>query len=199
MSNEEKEKKTIIQNVELEDTINGVVDQCTKNVFEKLIKLDNLKNITEDFVNKVVTELKTQSFMTLELELTEIQKEFLFKELPMLMSRATSEYQSKLNKETRTKETILIVENELKKIIEETLRSIAQEINRGAIINSTAVSADTKSKDYNKIELNFSKRSGDITIPTKGVFISTNCIDIILNSIKVEGEEVTEPSEDQEN
>jgi hypothetical protein len=74
-------------------------------------------------------------------------------------------------------------------IIEEALSGIAAEINRGAIINSVAVQADTKSKDYNKVELHHSKRSGDITIPTRGIFISTNCVDTIRNSMTVDKEE----------
>lgn len=175
-----------IQNVELLDTINGVVQNCTRQVFERVINLDNLKNITTDFANMMINELKAKSFMTLDLELSDTQREFMLKELPILMNGTATSYQNKMNKEERTKEVIAIIEDELKKIIEETLRNIAKEINRGAIINSVAVSADTKNDKYNKIELNHSKHSGDVTIPTKGVFISTNCIDVILNSIKVE-------------
>lgn len=56
-----------------------------------------------------------------------------------------------------------------------------------------AVAADTKSTDSNKIELRHSKSSGDITIPTRGIFLSTNCVEAIKNSIDAAGEDEEEP------
>ena len=73
------------------------------------------------------------------------------------------------------------------------MSAIGQEFNRGAIINAIAVAADTKSNDSNKIELRHSKSSGDITIPTRGIFLSTNCVEAIKNSIDAAGEDEEEP------
>ena len=53
-------------------------------------------------------------------------------------------------------------------------------------INAKAVAANCKHSDHNTIELNHSKVSGDITIPTNCLLLSTNCVDIIKESIKVD-------------
>lgn len=71
-------------------------------------------------------------------------------------------------------------------MVEEALSGIGQEINRSAAINATTVSANAKKEDHNSIELNYSKEAGDITIPTRGVFISTNCIQVIQDSCTVD-------------
>jgi hypothetical protein len=57
-------------------------------------------------------------------------------------------------------------------------------VNRGALINCVAVAADTKNDKFNKIELQAYKTAGDITIPTRCLLVSTNCLDIIKNSIE---------------
>ena len=62
------------------------------------------------------------------------------------------------------------------------------------LFRSVAVAADTKSNDSNKIELRSSKRAGDITIPTQGIFISTNCIEAMRKSI----DEAGEPQDEQQ-
>ena len=196
MTNEEKAR---IQNELIEDVTNEVASAATQKVFDKVIGLENFSNITKDFCEKIINKLKDDSFMVIDLELTADQKDKLREIIHPLMHETELEYVSKINKDNRTKDVVKIVEDEMKLIIEETLNNIASEINRGAIINSVAVQADTKSDKYNKIELHHSKRAGDITIPTKGVFISTNCIDIIINSIKVEGEVTKEVSEEENN
>lgn len=45
------------------------------------------------------------------------------------------------------------------------------------------------SDKHNTIELNHSKVSGDITIPTNCLLLSTNCVDIIKESIKIDPQE----------
>lgn len=56
-------------------------------------------------------------------------------------------------------------------------------------ISATAVAANAKKEDVNSMELNYPKIAGDITIPTRGVFMSTNCIAVIQESCKVDLEE----------
>ena len=123
------------------------------------------------------------------LELTEKQKEALGVGLQVIVSEVVKNYKATVSDEERTKATYEIVRREMRGIIERVLSGIGAEINRGAVINAIAVSADSKGKDFNKIELQYSKDAGDITIPTKGVFISTNCVETIRDSIKVEAVE----------
>ena len=192
--------KKIIQNEELvENVINNTVQKSAQMVFEQVVGLDKYRHIAEDIAASFSAELMSQSFMTVQLELTEKQKEALLNACIQVVNNCVNKYVSQIKKDERTEETVEIVESLLKNICEEVLSSIAQEINRGAIINSTAVSADTKNEKFNKIELNHSKASGDITIPTRGVFLSTNCIEVIKNSCAVDLSEEVEPAkEDQQ-
>ena len=105
-------------------------------------------------------------------------------------------YKGKLETDKRTKELTELVKTRSKNSLERLLSAIGQEFNRGAIINAIAVAADTKSPDSNKIELRHSKSSGDITIPTRGIFLSTNCVEAIQRSIDAAGEEKKQESND---
>lgn len=96
-------------------------------------------------------------------------------------------YKAQVQTDERAGEVFVIVRAAMLGIIERVLSGIGAEINRGAVINAVAVSADSKSKDFNKIELQYPKDAGDITIPTKGVFISTNCVETIRDSVCADG------------
>lgn len=98
----------------------------------------------------------------------------------------------------RTKKLFEATKLALKDMLEQLLAEIGQEFNRGAVINAVAVAADTKSNDSNKIELRSSKRAGDITIPTQGIFISTNCIEAMRKSIDEAGQPEEEEPENGE-
>jgi hypothetical protein len=74
------------------------------------------------------------------------------------------------------------VEPDVRVIADAVLSSIGREINRGAIINAIAVQANAKSDDYDEILLRKTKASGDITIPTHCILISTNCVSVIKSS-----------------
>lgn len=180
--------KNIVQN--REDIIEGVVNTqaqtSAQEIFEAIIQLDKYNHIATDIANCLDGELSNQSFMTIDLELTQHQKDALHNCVFTVVKNVINKYVGQVKKDERTKEICEIIEHNCKNIIELALSSIAQEINRGAIINSVAVSADTKNDKYNKIELNHSKASGDITIPTRGVFLSTNCLDLIKKSIEIE-------------
>ncbi|WKA26367.1 hypothetical protein [Bradyrhizobium roseum] len=88
------------------------------------------------------------------------------------VSRATTtardKYIGSVKKDERTKNAVQIVETCMRRVVDEALAGIGQEINRGAIISATAVAANAKKEDVNSMELNYSKVAGNITIPTVG-------------------------------
>jgi len=129
------------------------------------------------------------------LDLSDAQKEAVLEFIDTAAKEVRSKYIANLEKDRRTKAHVTIVEDALIRMIEESFAQVGREINRGAIISSVAVSADTKNKDFNKIELNSLKHAGDITIPTRGVFMATNCIDIMKGSVEVD---LTEPEAETE-
>lgn len=184
------ETKVIIQN----DVVNSVVDsnvqQTTHGIFEKVIGLDKYDHIADDITKNMLTELQNESFMTVDLELNDKQKEVLRGAVRQLVSKCVKNYVNGIKTDERTEKIIGIVEEDIRSIVERTLHDIGQEVNRGCIINSVAVKADAKNDNYNTIELRHGKRSGDITVPTKGIFISTNCVELIQNSIKVNEENI---------
>lgn len=176
---------TVIQNTGIPEIKDKVAEKTTNEIFSEVIKLNFFKNLADDITTNCVSELRNASFMTIDLELSEEQKSKLSGAMPQLVNHAVNSYISKIKKDERTKKTVETVENKVKNVIERALSAIAAEINRGALINSVAVSADSKNDEYNKIELRYSKASGDITIPTRGIFISTNCIENIRASVVV--------------
>lgn len=179
-------EKVIIQNDIIERVANADVQAATQKVFERVIKLNYFGHIADDISKALATELQNASFMSVDLELSDKQKDVMKMAVGRLVENAVNIYIGGIKNDKRTKETIEVVEGELKKIAEIVLRDIGQEINRGCIINSVAVKADAKSDKYNTIELHHSKGSGDVTVPTKGIFVSSNCVDLIINSVKVE-------------
>lgn len=183
------ETKVIIQNDIVESVVDNNVKKTAQEIFEAVINLDSFGNIAADITKRMIAELAKESFMTVDLELTDKQKEVLTKATKTLVHSCVDTYVSNIKKDERTKKIVNIVEEKTKAIVERTLHDIGQEVNRGCIINSIAVKADAKNDNYNMIELRHGKRSGDITVPTKVVFISTNCVELIQNSIKIDNQD----------
>ena len=181
-------EKTIVQNDITPAIKEKIVEQATQEIFNQAIDLNLFDHIAQNISKRMAVELEEKSFMTTDLALTEKQKDVLKAAVGKLVMQEVLAYKNDLKVDERTEKIVKIVEKCIGKIPEKMLSGIAEEINRGAIINSTAVSADSKNEDYNKMELRYSKAAGDITIPTKGVFISTNCIDIIKQSMLVKNE-----------
>lgn len=180
------ETKVIIQNDIVESVVDNNVKKTAQEIFEAVINLDSFGNIAADITKRMIAALAKESFMTVDMELTDNQKEVLSKATNKLVHSCVDTYVSNLKTDERTMHIVNIVEEKTKAILERTLHDIGQEVNRGCIINSIAVKADAKNDNYNTIELRHGKRSGDITVPTKGVFISTNCVELIQNSIKID-------------
>lgn len=178
--------KVIIQNDTIECVLRSDVQATTQDIFEQVIELNYFGHIADDIAKAMAAELANESFMSLDLELSDKQKNVLKNAVQRIVDNAVNTYKGGIKTDERTKDTIEIVETKLKGIAEKVLRDIGQEINRGCIINSVAVKADAKSEKYNTIELHHSKGSGDVTVPTKGIFISSNCVELICNSVKVE-------------
>lgn len=202
MKNTVQNNPATVANIELvEGCVNETAGDVTQNVFEQVIKLGYIKHIAKDIVANVSADLQEASFFTENLELSDKQREKMLDSLEGAVMKARDVYIGNIKKDERTKNIANIVQTNLVKLCEEVLAGIGAEVNRGALISATAVGADTKNQNHNKIELNYPKHAGDITIPTRGVFISTNCVQVIKDSIEVdlsEPEENEKPTEGEE-
>lgn len=182
----------VIEN-RVQNAVTIKVDETTKlitqEILENVVDYDPLSDICADVTAAIISDMENESFMTQDLSLTEKQKELLREHIDTHVTQAKKIYKGKLETDKRTKELYELTKNALKGMLERLLSAIGQEFNRGAIIHAIAVAADTKNPDRNKIELNTSKIAGDITIPTRGVFMSTNCIEAMQKSIEAAGEE----------
>lgn len=176
--------------------IDETVKENTQEILEAVIDWDSFSDICEDISAAIVSDMENNSFMSQDLSLTEKQKELLRQNINGIVANCEKVYKGKLETDKRTKELTELVKTRSKNSLERLLSAIGQEFNRGAIINAIAVAADTKSPDSNKIELRHSKSSGDITIPTRGIFLSTNCVEAIQRSIDAAGEEKKQESND---
>ena len=172
----------IVQNV-VADVTDRETTKSTQKAFEEMLGLDSWTPIATAISNRLADELAEKSFMTTDLELTEKQKEALREGMGRIVFEVVRTYKAQVSTDERAGEVFDIVRAAMRGIIERVLSGIGAEINRGAVINAVAVSADSKSKDFNKIELQYPKDAGDITIPTKGVFISTNCVETIRDAV----------------
>lgn len=184
-------KKTVqneeatVQNQELiEEVKNEVVANATQTIFEEMTGLESMTILSEIISEEIATEFVHKSFMTEQLELTQLQKEKLLSFIKVVVEKSKSRYLAQIDKEKRTSKVANLIEINLVSILEEMLSGLAQETNRGALINCVAVAADTKSEKFNKIELQAYKTAGDITIPTRCLLVSTNCLDLIKGSVE---------------
>ena len=161
----------VVQNVAAVAT-DTAVEEYTRDTFERVVNLNIWESVAIAISNRLADELAEKSFMTTDLELTEKQRDTLQGAVRQLVAEVVRNYKAQVSNEERAKDVYKIVKENMRAIINRTLSQIGAEINRGALINAVAVSADSKGKDYNKIELQYYKDAGDITIPTKGIFIS---------------------------
>ena len=139
--------------------------------------------------NRLIADLKANSFMQFDLELKEDQKEQLRKAIKIKGNEVVRDYLAKVNSDERTKEIYDIVREKTTAISDTVLAAIGAEINRGAIINAIAVQANAKSEEYDEILLRKTKTSGDITIPTNCILLSTNCVSVVKASCQTEKED----------
>jgi hypothetical protein len=188
IANEEPTVANVVQ-----QTINHTAAEATQKVFDSVVRLDHVTNMAEDITALLTAELKNASFMTVDLEISDDQREKLLEFVSRATTTARDKYIGSIKKDERTKNAVQVVETCMRRVVDEALAGIGQEINRGAIISATAVAANAKKEDVNSMELNYSKIAGDITIPTRGVFMSTNCIAVIQDSCKVDLSDGAQP------
>jgi hypothetical protein len=186
-------KATVVQNSEtkLEGISLEVVDksviELTTAIFDNVIRNEDWRNIVDDLCKALIKELCENPLFT-KIELTDRQKDSVQRALPNICETIKTQYAANIRQDERTQKIAELVSHNVRKIAEKVLAGVSQEVNRGAIINCVAVAADAKSEDYDQITLRKSKEAGDITIPTQCVLISTNCIEVIQNSVIVDTE-----------
>jgi hypothetical protein len=186
MANIIQNHETDIEKSVIDDTTEKVVKKIAADIFEAVISVNDVKNIVDDLCAKLYAHLTAESFMTDRLELTDKQKHALKDVLYDKANVAHHEYLAKIDQDKRRADTAKIIQTRLEALSEKLMSELAQTINRGAIINSIAIKADSKSEKFDVIELQKTKDAGDITIPTRCVLISTNCVDLIKSALEID-------------
>ena len=175
-------KKPAVEAEEIQPVIDEKIVKTVFDIFEAVTRLNNMQDCFEDLANRLIADLSANSFMEFNLELKEDQKEQLRRVIKTKGNETVRDYLAKINTDERTEEVFGIVRESTTSIVDAVLSAIGQEINRGAVINARAVQASAKNDDYDEIVLRKSKTSGDITIPTYCLLLSTNCVEVIKAS-----------------
>ena len=193
--------KKVVQNQvsEVED-IRPVIDsgivKTVYDIFDAVVGFNPLHDLFEDLGKRLTADLVTNSLLEFNLELTQDQRKQLISVVQSKGHETVRNYQANLNTDERTKLVYGLVREKATEIADAVLSSIGQEINRGAIINARAVQANSKNDKYDEILLRKSKMSGDITVPTSVIVLSTNCVDVIKASCQAQkSDEAPEASE----
>ncbi|MBE6457595.1 MAG: hypothetical protein E7011_02190 [Alphaproteobacteria bacterium] len=166
---------------------NQICRDATTNVFDRLIKWLPLREVAEQAAANLIARMDTADFFTEKYALTEKQKEYIRQNIASIMREAGDQVVAKHTEwDKENKEFIgnTIVE-EMIKIPEQTMAALGRVANRGAVLAMTAIKANAGSDKADEITMRKSKETGDITIPTRGVFISTNCIESIKEQINI--------------
>ena len=173
------------QQPDIED-IQPVIDEqivdTVHEIFEAVVNLNPLDDLFMDLANRLIEDLKANSLLEFNLELTDDQKDQLRKAVKNRGEDTVKNYLANLNADNRTKLAYGLVREKTTAIADTLLSAIGQEINRGAVISAQAVQANSKNKAYDEILLRKTKYSGDITVPTSCIIISTNCVEVIKAS-----------------
>jgi hypothetical protein len=191
-------KKTAVQNeaTAIED-VRPIIDEeivnIVKEIFEAVSSLDILEDIFTDLTERLVTDLKANSILDFNLELSEDQRKQLLSVIKTKGNEACQNYLANINTDGRTKSIYALVREKTTAIADAVLSSIGQEINRGAIINAVTVQANSENPKYDEILLRKTKSAGDITVPTSVVMISTNCVEVIKSSCQEEVKDEENP------
>lgn len=185
--------KTVQNEVPALEDIQPVIDEkivdTVHEIFDAVIKVNALDDLFHDLTNKLADDLKANSLLEYDLELSNDQKDLLSNVISIKGKEVVKNYLENMSKDQRTKTAYGIVRDKTSNIVDAVLSSIGQEINRGAVINARAVVANSKNKEYDEILLRKSKTSGDITVPTSVIVISTNCLEVIKASCQEQGAE----------
>jgi hypothetical protein len=191
-------KKTAVQNdVTAIEDVRPIIDEeivnTVKEIFEAVSGLNILDDIFTDLTERLVTDLKANSILDFNLELSEDQRKQLLDVIRTKGNEACQNYLANISADVRTKNIYALVREKTTAIADAVLSAIGQEINRGAIINAEAVQANSKNPKYDEILLRKTKAAGDITVPTSVVMISTNCVEVIKSSCQEEVKDEENP------
>ena len=167
---------------DIQPVIDEQIVETVHNIFESVIGLNPLDDLFMDLANRLIEDLKANSLLDFNLELTDDQKDQLRKAVKNKGQETVQNYKANLSSDIRTKTVYGLVREKTTEIADAVLSSIGQEINRGAVIDARAVQANSKNDKYDEVLLRKSKHSGDITIPTSVIVLSTNCVDVIKAS-----------------
>lgn len=168
----------------VEHAVTGAVQTCVTDIFHTVVKMEKVQHIATDIAALLTQELRNASFMTEQLDLNEAQVKKLLDVVEKITMTARDKYLGALKKDTRTKDLVGVVEANVKRVVDIALSGIGQAINRGAVINATAVKANATKEDVNSCELVYASGT-DLTIPTKCVLISSNCVAAVQDACKV--------------
>jgi DNA-binding protein Fis len=182
-----KNKDVVVQNQrpdfeDIQPVIDDQIVETVHGIFESVIELNPLDDLFEDLANRLIDDLAANSLLEYNLELSDDQKEQLRKVVKDKGTDTVRNYQANLNGDERTKLVYGLVREKTTAIADSLLSSIGTEINRGAIINARTVQANSKNEKYDEILLRKTKTSGDITVPTSVIVISSNCVEIFKSS-----------------
>jgi hypothetical protein len=160
------------------ESCNEVCNEVAENILKRVMDWQPLSDVATIATNMLDSKMRDATFFSDNYELTLKQKEYLRKIIASELTQAAQlAIQNKKNyheeKEGMVEKTVI---EEMMKIPEMTMCVIGRDLNRGALLAMTAVQAKSTNEDRDEILMWKSKTSGDITIPTRGVFISTNCI-----------------------
>lgn len=195
--------KTVQNETPVLEDIQPVIDEkivdTVYEIFQSVSELDILSDVFDDLAGRLIDDLKANSLLEYNLELTEDQKEHLRNAVKAKGQETARNYLANLNKDNRAKSIYGVVREKTTAIADTVLSAIGQEVNRGAIINAQVVQANSKNEAYDEILFRKTKSSGDITVPTSCVIISTNCIEVIKASCQEEREEDENAEEEKGN
>lgn len=183
MSNEETTNKVqngeaSVENIVLKQT-NETVERSLKRLYRDILSFDEKPLIATILTNEINKVLEEKSFMTDDVKLTPMQTEIMKEGLETIVRKSYSIFVDSLSKDKRTEHISDCIRGEIITVIYELFKNIGQDINRGACINGNAVMCNSTNEDYNKVEIRYPNRAGDITIPSYVVIISTNCVEMI--------------------
>ena len=196
------DKPVVVQNQrpdfeDIQPIIDEKIVETVYGIFESVMNLNPLDDLFEDMANRLIDDLAANSLLDFNLELSDDQKAQLRKAVKAKGMETVRNYQANLDSDNRTKLVYGLVREKTTAIADSLLSSIGKEINRGTVINCHAVQANSKNEKHDEILLRKSKYSGDITVPTDCILLSSNCVELFKKSCQ-EAKEEEPAAEDAE-
>ena len=170
----------------------AVCREVAVTVFDRIMKWNPLREAATIAANLLIAEMENADFFTEHYALTERQQQLLKNRIYAVLNQGADSAVANIKDYAKMREEYIgrTVIEELMKIPEETMKAIGQNINRGALLAMQAVAAKATHEDFDEVTMRKSKITGDITIPTRGVFISTNCVEKIKTDINFLNKEI---------